>query len=72
MIRPMFSTFSARSSEGVLYWPSFEIVRWLGPHFGGALPDVYGADDGNSRHVSAWLVDEIVGEFLKFHAEKPA
>ena len=63
---------SARSGEGVLYWPSFEIVRWMGTHFGPEVPPVYGGDDGNPRHVSAWLVDEIVGQFLKFHAGQPA
>ena len=62
---------SARGEEGVLYWPSFEIVRWMGTHFGPDVPPVYGGDDGNPRHVSAWLVDEIVGHFLRFHAEQP-
>lgn len=51
--------------EGVFYWPSFEIVRWLGPHIGSAHPDVYGASDGNTRHVSEWLVDIIVDQFLE-------
>ena len=58
------------SLPDVFYWPSFEIVRWLGPHFGGALPDVYGADDGNSRHVSAWLVDVIVDLFLEHFGQE--
>ena len=58
---------------GVFYWPSFEIVRWLGPHFGSAHPDVYGASDGNTRHVSPWLVDIIVDLFLEhFTAEAEA
>jgi hypothetical protein len=57
--------------EGVFYWPSFEIVRWLGPHFGSAQPDVYGASDGNTRHVSTWLVDVIVDLFLEHFAPEP-
>lgn len=63
---------TARGAEGVIYWPSFEIVRWLGPHFGPEVPPVYGAEDSNTRHVSQWLVDLIVGQFLEFHAEGPA
>ena len=63
---------AARGREGVVYWPSFEIVRWLGPHFGPEIGRIYGADDGNSRHVSSWLVDLIVRLFLEFHAEPAA
>jgi hypothetical protein len=58
----------ADGPEEVFYWPSFEIVRWLGAHFGGAHPDVYGAHDGNTRHVSPWLVDIIVDLFLEHYA----
>ena len=60
----------ARAKEGVLYWPSFEIVRWFGPHFGHELPRVYGDHDGQARHVSAWLVDLIVDLFLEHFAVK--
>jgi hypothetical protein len=60
---------AARAGDGVLYWPSFEIVRWLGTHFGPGAPAVYGADDGNTRHVSRWLTDLIVGLFVEFHSD---
>jgi hypothetical protein len=53
----------------VRYWPSFEIVRWIGPHLGPDNPPPYGADDGNSRHVSDWLVADIIDLFLERHAE---
>ncbi len=56
----------------VVYWPSFEIVRWLGPHFGAAQTQVYGADDGNTRHVSKWLVALIIEMFLDHHTAEPA
>ena len=49
----------------VLYWPSFEIVRWLGAHFGPDQPHVYGADDSNTRHVSDWLVRLIIDLFIE-------
>jgi hypothetical protein len=54
----------ARIDDNVLYWPSFEMVRWLGAHFGRDLPRVFGDQDDDSRHVSAWLVDLIVSTFL--------
>lgn len=44
------------------YWPSFEIVRWLGAHT--TLP-AFGADDNASRHVSNWLVEMIVQRFSR-------
>lgn len=44
----------------VLYFPAFEIVRWLSPY---GTPDIFGASDANSRHVSDWVVSFIVGEF---------
>lgn len=55
----------------VLYWPSFEIVRWLGAH--ATLP-VFGADDAVSRHVSEWTVKLIVERFKRhlFEATAPA
>lgn len=55
----------------LLYWPSFEIVRWLGGHLGNGHPPAFGADDDNTRHVSAWLVDLIISEFLDFYAAEP-
>ena len=45
------------------YWPSFEIVRWLGSH----LAPVYATDDDHPRHVSNWLVEIIVEKFINFN-----
>lgn len=55
--------------EGVFYWPSFEIVRWVGGHLQGDHPPVFGADDGASRHVSMWLVRLIIRLFLEVFGE---
>ena len=54
--------------DDVYYWPSFEIVRWLGAHFGPEHPPIYGAEDGNTRHVSGWIVQLIVSLFLEHHS----
>ena len=42
------------------YWPSFEIVRWIGSH----IDPVYGNDDDHPRHVSRDLVAIIVDLFI--------
>jgi hypothetical protein len=55
-------------TERVFYWPSFEIVRWLGPHFGGEWAPVFGQEDQNSRHVSDWIVALNVNLFLEHFA----
>ena len=59
---------SQPDSADVVYWPSFEIVRWLGAHFGPDQPHVYGADDSNTRHVSEWVVRLIIDLFLEHYS----
>lgn len=49
------------SGEKVTYFPAFEVVRWLS---GYTKTPVFGADDQNSRHVSNWVVEFIVGSFI--------
>ena len=63
---------SVQEAGDVIYWPSFEIVRWLGGHFGPDQPHVYGAEDANSRHVSAWVVKLIIDLFLERFGEGAA
>lgn len=48
---------------GVKYWPSFEVVRWVGSH----LRPVFGDEDGHPRHVSDWIVDHITRAFIRAH-----
>jgi hypothetical protein len=51
-----------RKLENVYYWPSFEIVRWVGAH----VPwQAYGTDDGKPRNPSRWLVAEIIDAFVE-------
>lgn len=50
----------------IYYWPSFEMVRWLGAHLAGQSgPPPFAADDGRTRHVSAWLQELIVDLFIE-------
>jgi len=49
------------TQRDVIYWPSFEIVKWLGSH----LPfKLFSQDDGHSRHVSHWVIDLIMKLFV--------
>ena len=44
------------------YWPSFEVVRWAGGH----LPwPAYGVPDRRARHVTRYLVAEIIDAFVE-------
>jgi hypothetical protein len=56
-----FMSNSNLANNHVYYWPSFEIVKWVGCH----LPyPVYGTDDGCVRHVSRFLVNSILKAFV--------
>jgi hypothetical protein len=46
---------------GVHYWPSFEIVRWLGSH----LQERLFGEDGNPRHVNRRIVRLAVEGFIR-------
>lgn len=48
-------------NKDIMYWPTFELFRWLGPYF----ENVYGADDGNSTHVSEFAVNIAVKAFYE-------
>lgn len=47
----------------VSYWPSFEIVRWLGSHVDHSL---FG-EDGNTRHVNRMGVQLILDQFISHY-----
>ncbi len=61
-----------QDGDGILYWPSFEIVRWLGSYYGRKNAPVFGGHDGKARHVSPWVVDMIIDLFLERHSEPAA
>lgn len=57
-----------QAEVGVYYWPSFEIVKWLGCHLPYA---VYGVDDAVVRHVSRFMVLQILRSFTTaFYGEE--
>jgi GSCFA family protein len=62
-LRVAIDSVLEKNLEGVYYWPSFEVVRWVGPH----LPwPAYGFDNaGNSRHPTRYLVALIMDAFIE-------
>jgi GSCFA family len=49
----------SRDLDNVYYWPSFEVVRWIGP---AVKRPMYGAPD--VRHVKPVIVDAILDAFI--------
>jgi hypothetical protein len=54
--------------DQVIYWPSFEMVRWLGGHTG----PVFGQSDGNARHPNDELVQIIMKSFISTFSTRPS
>ncbi|NDB53816.1 MAG: hypothetical protein EB025_07030 [Chitinophagaceae bacterium] len=51
-----------------IYFPSFEIVRWIGAHRGDAYGNTSGKAEGNPpRDVSPYYVDVIISSFIKHY-----
>lgn len=50
-----------RNPEQLIYWPSFEIVRWLGSY----VPGMFGEEDGSTIHVSERAIRYIVEAFIE-------
>src|SRR5262249_37853674 len=53
-------------TAGCVYWPAFEIVRWLGAY----LPNMYGDEDGTTHHVSERVVRTIMRLFLETYRRR--
>jgi hypothetical protein len=60
-LRVALDRVTSHGLENVYYWPSFEIVRWVGAN----LPYSAYGDDGSSRHVRDYLVREIIDAFVE-------
>lgn len=56
-----------KGMDRVIYWPSFEMVRWL---VSGHIAPAFGVDDGSSFHVSQRLVDTIIELFIETFGEE--
>lgn len=68
-LRVAVHEFLARAADTrIIYWPSFEIVRWLSGHVG----RFYGTDDDYSVHVSEEVVAFIMSAFVDTFRETAA
>ena len=47
--------------DRIIYWPSFEVFRWVGSN----NSDFYAADDGASGHVTDSKVQETIAAFIR-------
>lgn len=61
VLRVAVELLMQKNIEKLVYWPAFEIVRWVGAYRG----DVYGAEDGSTHHVSEHVVDAIIKSFIE-------
>ncbi len=68
VLRVAIAELLADADPHLHYWPSFEIVRWLGAHLDHSL---YG-DDGNPRHVNRRAVRMILESFMTHYFDAPA
>jgi tetratricopeptide (TPR) repeat protein len=68
VLRAAAHEFLKGAGAEVSYWPSYEMVRWIGGHTGGA----FGGDDGSNHHVTDALVTDIVELFVEYFGESPA
>ena len=57
-----------RGGTDLLYWPSFEMVRWVSGHRG----RVFGVDDDAPAHISYQLVGDIVATFTRRFSQADA
>src|SRR5258708_12331371 len=67
VLRVAINDVLSAKPAGVRYWPSFEAVRWVGPH----LVPVFGAEDDPPRHVSEFIVDALVSLLIDAHVDNP-
>ena len=69
ILRAATFSYMQNAPPDVYYWPSFEMVRWVGGHINSRA---YGAHDGHALHVNTSLVEMIVGLFMRYYVMPPS
>ena len=59
-VRLGLELFSRRSLPNTIYWPSYEIVRWIAPMCN-SLAEIW----RDPRHLSDEVIDAICGSFVQ-------
>jgi hypothetical protein len=67
-LRVVVDTLLREQQDYLVYWPSFEMVRWVSGHRGA----VFGVDDGATAHISFKLIRDIVTAFVDRFRIEPA
>ena len=62
VLRVAIDLVASRGLPGVYYWPSFEVVRWAGGH---CRIRRTASADRRARHVTRYLVAEIIDAFVE-------
>jgi len=62
-LRVAIDNLMQNGHPNVMYWPSFEIVRWMGGHVDMSM---FG-EDGNTRHVNRQTVKLILESFIRYY-----
>jgi len=61
LIRVAVESVLSEKIKDVYYWPSFEIVRWLGGHSG----PFFGTNGQDARHIDQNVLDIIMSLFIR-------
>jgi len=62
ILRVALHNVISNTDENTYYWPSFEIVKWVGCHLSNS---VFGEDAVDQRHVSRFVVPLIMDAFVE-------
>ena len=65
ILRVAISEFFETPDENIYYWPSFEMVRWVGSHLD--IPVLM--EDNSSRHVNSEIVKLNINKFIEGYFE---
>jgi hypothetical protein len=60
-LRIVAEEFCKNETANSIYWPSFEMIKWVSPH----REKFFGTDDGDPAHISGDVVAMVVDTFLK-------
>ncbi|HET7672191.1 MAG TPA: GSCFA domain-containing protein [Burkholderiales bacterium] len=63
VLRVAIHELMAERDPRLYYWPSFEIVRWLGGH----VAESFYGEDGNTRHINRRTVRLILESFIRHY-----
>jgi hypothetical protein len=66
LLRTAIESVLAENIPNVTYWPSFEIVRWIGGHMG----PFFGVAGTDHRHVHPGVLDAIMNLFVETYFAK--